>query len=123
MEFRYGKDVSIEFLKDKLEWDKDNHWKKVSWKIGKNAKQRIKQCPICGSKSAKKFFGWYGYSYMRCSRCDLIYANRRLTHEESLTFYSEDKDYDADYIYTSKKYLKERERIFKPKADFIKKYV
>ena len=41
MEFTYGKKVSNEFLDDKLDWDKDDFWKKVSWKIGKNAKQKI----------------------------------------------------------------------------------
>ena len=122
MEFTYGKKVSNEFLDDKLDWDKDDFWKKVSWKIGKNAKQKINQCPICDSKSAKKFFGWYGYSYMQCKKCSLIYANRRLTHEDSISFYSDDADYDAGYIYTSKKYLKEREKIIKPKIEFIKKY-
>lgn len=123
MDFKYGKKVSSEFLEDKLEWDKDNYWKKVSWKIGKNAKQKIHQCPICNSKKASKFFGWYGYSYVQCSKCSLLYANRRLTHEESISFYSDDDDYNADYIYTSKKYLKEREKIIQPKIDFIKKYV
>jgi len=123
MDFKYGKEVSNEFLEDKLEWDKDNHQKKISWIIGKNAKQKILQCPICNSKKAKNFFGWYGYSYMKCQKCDLLYANRRLTHEDSISFYSNDDDYNAGYIYTSKKYLKEREKIVKPKIEFVKKYV
>ncbi len=122
MDFKYGKLVSKEFITDKLEWDKDNYYKKISRKIAKNAKQKIDKCPICNSKDSKKFFGWYGYAYLRCKKCELIYANRRLTEEKSLSFYSEDKDYDADYIYTNKKYLKEREKIIKPKIDFIRKY-
>jgi 2-polyprenyl-3-methyl-5-hydroxy-6-metoxy-1,4-benzoquinol methylase len=126
VDFKYGKLVSKEFIIDKLQWDKNNWMKKISWKIAKNAKQKINTCPICNTKQSTKFFGWYGYSYLRCKKCELIYANRRLTEEKSLSFYSDDKDskadYDADYIYTNKKYLKEREIIIKPKIDFIKKY-
>ena len=83
MDFRYGKLVSKEFIIDKLQWDKNNWMKKISWKIAKNAKQKITTCPICNTKPSKKFFGWYGYSYLRCKKCELIYANRRLTEEKS----------------------------------------
>jgi 2-polyprenyl-3-methyl-5-hydroxy-6-metoxy-1,4-benzoquinol methylase len=122
LEFFYGKNVSDEFVNNKLNWDSDGSLKKRSRKLSKIADVKIKKCSLCGTTYSKKVCSFYGVNYHRCKKCDLVYSDRILSEKAMEKFYTDDKNYTAK-AYTSKNLLKMREDLIKPKIKFVKKFV
>ena len=122
MEFRYGKNVSQNFIENKLQWDEDNEIKKTAKKVSRTAKIKVKHCYLCRNSRSKKECSFYGINYLKCKNCSLVYADRRLSEEQLQNYYENDTHYDAKASYADKKLLKIREEIVKPKIMFMKKY-
>lgn len=122
MDYKFGKIVSSDFIENKLLWDSKNTMKKMARKFGKIANVKIRQCYLCGNSKSEKECSFYGVNYVRCSKCSLVYADRRLSENQLEAFYEKDTDYDASASYANKKTLKIREGIVLPKIKFMKKY-
>lgn len=122
MDFRLGKNVSQDFIENKLLWDEDAEIKKTAKKVSRTAKIKVKHCYLCGNSKSKKECSFYGINYLRCKNCSLVYADRRLSENQLQNYYENDTHYDATASYADKKLLRIREEVVKPKILFMKKY-
>ena len=120
LDFRYGKNVTDEFVKNKLNWDR-KYWVRTLKKLAKHSKVKQKKCYICSGYKSKKVCNFYGINYLMCSNCSHVYGNKRLSENELTTYYSTDEDYFKK-AYTNKKLLALRKNLFIPKIKHVKKY-
>lgn len=120
MEFRFGKEVSSDFVKEKLNWN-SKYYVKIGKKYANLSSLKQKQCYICSSKKSHKVSSFFGLNYVMCENCNHVYTDRRLDDKGLIKYYTEDPDY-FNNPYTRKNILKLRNQIFKPKINFVKKF-
>lgn len=121
MKIRFGKEVSKEFIKNKLNWNSESYIKTAK-KFAKLSNLRQKNCFICGSKKSKKVCSIFGINYLQCIRCLHVFVDKRPSTRTLTKYYTEDINYSSN-VYANKKFLQLREDIFSPKIKFIKKFV
>jgi len=122
MRYFFGKDMSSEFINNKISIDPKNSISNSAKKLIKYLNLKQKQCFICRSKSAKKDCEIFGVSYLVCRKCSHVYVNKRFSEDSLSKYYMKNINYSS-ITYANKKTLKLREDIVKPKINFIKKYV
>lgn len=122
MKYIYGKNVSSDFIINKLNWDYDNKIKKIAKKTCKNATVKITKCDICSETRYSKIASFYGISYVKCNKCNLVYTKKRFSKEKTITFFSKDTYYDPTAAYADKKFLKLKENLIKPKIKLMTKF-
>lgn len=120
MDYFYGKDMSSEFVNNKLNFDSKNSILNLSKRLSKHADLKQKQCFICRSSKAKKDCNIFGINYLICGNCSHVYVDKRLPEKSLSKFYAKETDHST--IYADKKLIKLRENIIKPKIHFIKKH-
>jgi len=120
MEYFYGKKISEDFVKTKLNWNSKKYIKE-SKKMAKISDIDQKKCFICGSTRSKTVSIFYRIKYKMCLNCSHVYANKRLSEEKLTEYYSESKMYSTN-TYANKELIKIRKKVFKPKIHFIKKF-
>lgn len=120
MEFRFGKEVSSDFVKEKLNWN-SKYYVKIGKKYANLSSLKQKQCYICSSKKSHKVSSFFGLNYVMCENCNHVYTDRRLDNKGLTKYYTKDPDY-FNNPYTRKNILKLRDQIFKPKINFVKKF-
>jgi 2-polyprenyl-3-methyl-5-hydroxy-6-metoxy-1,4-benzoquinol methylase len=120
MEYFYGKKISEDFVKTKLNWNSKKYIEDAK-KIAKISDIQQKKCFICGSDRSKTVSSFYGIKYKMCLNCSHVYANKRLSEEKLTEFYSENKIYSTN-TYANKQLIKIREKVFKSKIQFVKKF-
>jgi len=120
MEFKFGKNVSVDFVKEKLQWN-SKYYVKIGKKYAKMSSLKQKECYVCSSKKSHKVSSFFGLNYVMCEKCNHVYTDRRLDDKGLTKYYSEDPDY-FNNPYTRKNIIKLRDQIFKPKIDFVKKF-
>lgn len=121
MELRYGKNVSIEFIIKKLNWDENRVIIKTATKLAKHSTKKQNECYICKNKKTKKESTFYGIDYVRCLKCSHVFAKKKPTDEIMNRYYSKDKDY-SHLAYANKNELKVRQDLIRSKIRYIKKY-
>ena len=119
--FFYGKDMSKDFLENKLNLDPRNDFLKLSKNLAKHADVKQNQCFICKSKRSKKDCNIFGIDYVICQNCSHTYVKKRLSEKALSKFYEEETIHSN--IYADNKALKLRQKIVEGKIDFIKKFV
>ena len=120
MEINFGKNVTDEFIKEKLSWDSD-YIIKTARRLSKLSNLKQKKCYLCGGTKSRKVNRFYGINYLRCEKCSHVYADKRLSEKALRKFYAEDVGYST-HGYANKKILKMREDLFLSKIQYIKKY-
>ena len=120
MKFKFGKNVSVDYVKEKLQWN-SKYYVKIGKKYAKMSSLKQKECYVCSSKKSHKVSSFFGLNYVMCEKCNHVYTDRRLDDEGLTKYYSEDPDY-FNNPYTRKNIIKLRDQIFKPKIDFVKKF-
>lgn len=120
MEYKFGKNVSEEFVKEKLNWN-TKHFVKIGKKYAKLSTLKQKRCYVCNEKKVDKVSDFYGVNYVQCRKCNHVYTDRRLSDQGLKKYYSEDEKYFNE-AYTKKSILNMRKEIFIPKIKFVKKY-
>ena len=103
LDYRYGKNLSSDFIKLKLNWD-HKYWVKILKKLAKRSKLKQKRCYVCRGIKSKKVSNFYGISYLQCQKCSLVYGERRMPEHELTNYYNTDEDY-FDKAYTDKNCL------------------
>jgi len=121
MKFKFGKNVSDEFISSKLNINYKSYLK-TSRKLSQRADINQNSCYICNSKESIKVCEFYGIQYRKCKNCTHLYANKRLSQQKLNEFYTKNKEYSA-VTYANKKLMKIREDIFEPKIKFVKEFV
>jgi len=121
MEYKYGKNVSKEFIKEKLNWN-TKYWIKTGQKYAKLSTVEQKKCYVCSGNKGKPVSSFYGINYIMCQNCNHVYTDKRLSEEGLKKYYSESQEYFND-SYTKKSIINLRKNLFIPKIEFIKKYV
>jgi len=121
MEFRLGKEVSSDFVKEKLNWN-SKYYVKIGKKYANLSSLKQKQCYVCSSKKSHKVSSFFGLNYVMCENCNHVYTDRRLDDKGLTKYYTEDSDY-FNNPYTRKNILRLRDQIFKPKINFVKKLI
>lgn len=121
MELKFGKDVSSDFVKEKLKWN-SKYYVKIGKKYAKMSSLKQKQCYICFNKKSKKVASVFGLNYLMCQKCNHVYTDRRLDEKGLTKYYTEDPDY-FNNPYTRKNILNLRDQIFKPKIEYVKKFI
>lgn len=120
LDFRYGKDVSKEFIIHKINAN-SAYMIKSAKEFAKLSKYRQKSCYVCSGKKSKPVSSFYGIRYLMCQKCNHVYAARRITEEQLTNHYSENEDYFT-HVYPDKRILPIRKQLFIPKIRFVKKY-
>ena len=120
MEYKFGKNVSEEFVKEKLNWN-TRHFVKIGRKYAKLSTLKQKICYVCNGKKTRKVSKFYGINYVKCQKCNHVFTDRRLSDQGLKKYYSEDEHYFNE-AYTKKSIINMRKNIFRPKIKFIKKY-
>jgi 2-polyprenyl-3-methyl-5-hydroxy-6-metoxy-1,4-benzoquinol methylase len=118
--YKFGKSMSDEFIKTKLNWD-GIFYEKTGKKLAKISKIIQKTCYVCSNNNSKIISNFFGINYRRCKVCDHVFAERRLSEQQLTKFYSENKTYMTN-PYSQKKLINVRKNIFSPKIDFIKQF-
>lgn len=96
MEFRFGKEVSLDFVKEKLNWD-SNYYVKIGKKYAKLSSLKQKQCYVCSSKKSYKVSSFFGLNYVMCENCNHVYTDRRLEDKELITLIIPVKKINIEY--------------------------
>jgi len=122
MKVFFGKPVSSEFVENKLSWDKDNSVKKTANRLAKKADIKIKYCYICNKKNFKKLIKFYGINYVKCQTCGLVFTDRVLSPKLLNQYYKKNSSYFSE-AYTDKNNIKLRDKLLRPKVQFIKKFI
>lgn len=120
VEYKFGKDVTHEFVKEKLNWN-TKHFVKIGKKYAKLSTLKQKICYVCNGDKRHKVSNFYGVNYVQCKKCNHVYTDRRLSDLGLKKYYSEDKKYFNE-AYTKKSILDLRKKIFLPKIKFVNKY-
>lgn len=120
MKFRFGKDVSRDFVEEKLKWN-SKYYVKIGKKYAKLSSLKQKHCYVCSSKKSHRVSTFFGLNYVMCDKCNHVYTDRRLDDKGLTKYYTEDSDY-FNNPYTRKNILKLRDQIFKPKIEFVKRF-
>ena len=121
MEYNFGKDVSYNFIKSKLDcWD-SRKFLLISKKYAKKAKIHQRRCFLCKNSSYVKVGNFFGIEYRKCKKCNHVYVNKRLSNKELKEYYSK-VDISSTAGYTDEKSIKDRNELFLPKIEFVKKY-
>jgi 2-polyprenyl-3-methyl-5-hydroxy-6-metoxy-1,4-benzoquinol methylase len=120
LDFHYGKDVSLDFINEKLQWN-SKYYLKMSKKFSKISKHNQKKCYICSESKSNIICSFFGIKYLKCQKCGHAYTDRRLSNEQLIQYYSKDQDYFSNFS-ADKKLLKLRKQITIPKIKHIKKY-
>ena len=121
LKFFFGKAVSDDFIKEKLNWDKNNSVKKTAKFLAKKARIKVKKCYICCSSNSNKVCKFFGINYVQCIRCSLVYTNRILSQKALNEYYKKSKNYFSE-AYTNKNNINLRNNLIKPKIKFVEKY-
>ena len=66
-------------------------------------------CPLCNSKTYKKFWVKDGFQYVKCQKCEFVYVNPRLNKKSLFEFYNG----PWVKVYNSKKFYSENEVVEK----------
>ena len=119
MKYKFGKEISSNFVKEKLNWN-SKYYIKLGKKYAKISSLKQKKCYICSSEKSHKVSTFFGLNYVMCDKCNHVYMNRRLSDKDLTKYYTEDPNY-FNNPYTRKNIIKLRDTIFKPKIEFIKK--
>ena len=120
MHYYYGKKISEDFVKTKLNWNSKKYIETAK-KLAKLSDINQRICFICGSTRSKTTSSFYGIKYKMCLNCSHIYANKRLSEKKLTKYYSEDKVYSTN-TYANKRLIKIREKVFRSKIQFAKKF-
>jgi 2-polyprenyl-3-methyl-5-hydroxy-6-metoxy-1,4-benzoquinol methylase len=112
--------MSQEFIKTKLNWD-STYYEKTGKKLAKISKIIQKSCYVCSSRKSFIISNFFGINYRKCKVCNHVFAERRLSEQQLIKFYSENKTYMIN-PYLQKKLVNLRKEIFGPKIDFIKQF-
>ena len=120
MEYFYGKKISEDFVKTKLNWNSRKYIEEAK-KLAKISEIHLKKCYICGSANSKTVSSFYGIKYQMCLNCSHVYANKRLSEDKLTEYYSENQIYSTN-TYANKELIKIREKVFKEKIHFVKKF-
>jgi len=120
MKYFFGKKLTDDFIKVKLATE-NNEMIKTAKKFAKISNLKQRKCFICGNKKTKKESTCYSINYLRCTKCNHVYADRRISDNDLTKYYSKNKNYSS-ITYANKTDLKLREKIVSPKIKFIKKF-
>ena len=120
MRYYYGKKISEDFVKSKLNWDSKKYIETAK-KLAKLSDKNQKICFICGSTRSKTTSSFYGIKYKMCLKCSHVYTSKRLSEKKLTKYYSEDKFYSTN-TYANKRLIKIRENVFRSKIQFAKKF-
>jgi len=116
-----SKDISSNFLKEKLDlWD-SKLFLSTSKKYSKKAKTKQLKCFLCKNSTYKKVGDFFGIEYRKCNKCAHVYVNKRLSDEDLNQYYHSVK-ISSTAGYTNKKSIENRDKLFLPKIKFVKKY-
>lgn len=133
MKYFYGKEMSKEFLdnkinvidnKVKIKKNKLIYFSKVSNnEVEIKAKFEVKQskCIICQHKKFFKDSNIFGINYLMCQKCSHVFVDRRLSDKSIEKYYSNEST-DSLKTYSNKKVKKIRQDILEPKIKFVKKF-
>ncbi len=116
-----GKDISSNFIKEKLDYWDSKKFLSSSKKYAKKAKIKQLKCFLCENQTSKKVGEFFEIEYRKCNKCNHVYVNRRLS-DEDLKQYYHTVDISSTAGYTNKKSIKNRDELFLPKIKFVKKY-
>ena len=120
LEYKFGKNVSEEFVKEKLNWN--IKWGvKIAKKYAKLSTLKQKKCYVCNRTKVRQVSKFYGINYVKCQKCNHVFTDRRLSDEGLKKYYSEDEHYFKE-TYTKKSIINMRKKIFLPKIKFVEKY-
>lgn len=120
IDFFYGKDMSEEFVKNKLNLDPQNGFLKLSKNLARHADVKQNQCFICKSKKSKKDCSIFGIDYVICNNCSHVYVKKRLSEKALSKFYEEETLHSK--VYAENSVIKLRQKIVEDKIDFIRKF-
>lgn len=120
MKYRFGKEISSNFVEEKLNWN-SKYYIRIGKKYANLSSLKQKYCYVCSSKKSHKVSTFFGVNYMMCDKCNHVYLNRRLDDKSLTKYYTEDPDY-FNNPYTRKNIIKLRNQIFKPKIEFVKRF-
>jgi len=120
VEYKFGKNVSKEFIKEKLNWN-THYFVKIGKKYAKLSTLKQKRCYVCNGKKTRRVSNFYGINYVKCQKCSHVYTDRRLSDQGLKKYYSEDERYFNE-AYTKKSILNLRRKVFLPKIKYVKKY-
>lgn len=120
MEFRYSKDVSNEFVQEKLSLNVEKEIT-IAKKMAKISKIKQKKCYLCSSTKSKPVSHFFGINYLMCQNCNHVYTDKRVSDNVLTKFYAENEDYFKT-VYTNTRILRLREQIFRPKIKHVKRY-
>jgi len=119
--FNFGKEISFTFIKEKLNnWD-SKKFLLTSKKYAKKAKINQTKCFLCENLIHTDVGTFFGIKYRQCKKCSHVFVNKRLSNEKLIKYYS-NVDISSTAGYTNKKSIKDRDKLFLPKIEFIKKY-
>ena len=121
MKYFFGKKLTRDFIKKKISY-RNYEMINSARDLAKISNLKQNRCFICNSKKSKRDSTCYSINYMRCLNCNHVYVNRRISNEDITQYYKKNKNYSS-ITYANKSDLKFKEQIFKPKLDFIKKFV
>jgi len=126
VEYRYGKDIDIYFLKQNVltRYNEEViYWKKKAEMLKPYA-QPVANCILCGSDSSERVGHIYGWPWYQCKNCTHVYNGLRLPKEKYFEFYKEvDAPINYSDTYTDERVQKYRmESVAKPKIEYILNY-
>jgi len=121
MKYNFGKKISNDFIKSKLDWNSLKYINTAK-RLAHISTTYQTKCYLCNSKRSKKQYTIYGINYNKCLNCSHVYTNKRLSEKQLIKYYSEDENYSTN-TYANKKLINLRKKTFQPKINFIKKFV
>jgi len=121
MKFFFSKEMTGEFIKNKLNYDLNSHILKSNKKIAKYADIKQTKCFVCGSRNSKIDCTIFSIDYLICKNCSHAFVNKRLSDKSLSKYYRKNTNYSS-INYANKKLMKMRDNISIPKINFIKKF-
>jgi 2-polyprenyl-3-methyl-5-hydroxy-6-metoxy-1,4-benzoquinol methylase len=123
MDYFYGKNVTKKFVSEKLFINNKTHdeREKTTKKYVQISDVKQNICYICKSKKKSIIGNISGVNYVKCTKCNHAYTEKRLSLKNLNKFYSQSESWVSNY-YNDKKLLKLREDIVRPKLKLISKY-
>ncbi len=122
MKIKFGKEIDSSKLKQSLDKKESCFQNEL---LCKNLSKNHHNCFVCGSSKHKHIVTIYGYNYVQCLDCSLIYINNPPTKIEIEDAYSS-PSYDnmTNQLYANPSVYEYRiKNIAKPKVEFIESIV
>ena len=121
VQYYFGKSIPEEFIQTKLNWNSLKYINTAK-KLARLSTVHQKKCYLCNSPRSEKQCTFYGIDYVKCLNCSHVYTNKRLSEKKLTEYYSEDEMYSTN-TYANKDLIDSRNKVFKPKINFTKKFV